>query len=493
MNVFESFRAVRWIRTLNLVLQAVLVVTLFGGLNYIAKNHPHRFDLTRQRKFSLSPETLSYIKNLQRPVHIVMAVGDDGENPEAKGLLDEFVYATEDRPAGRITKETVDLYQQRKRSEELGVEASNILVLVSGDKRRVLPLNEFYAFKDGKAVAFRGEQVLTAAILDVSEPAQKRIYFVVGHGEFRVSDTDPTRGLSAVRDNLKLRNFNVDEIDLTAARAIPDDAALLIAVAPQGRFSRAEQEMLRTYLSARAGRLMLFIGPRANIGALGLDELLLDWGILVYDDEIYDTGAENIAENGDLILYAFNEKHPITKMLLDHRQNLRLGRARTVIPDPGRALGAGLDTEALAATSPTAWGERDFRPGVPPKYDPGVDTRPIKGMRPEDRLGVIVASERLGVRGNLPFSVRGGKMVVFGTNDMIANARFEPGNFMVFLNAVNWAVDRDPQLNVPPRPLERFQISLSAADFSRLRYALLLVLPGGALLLGLLVYWTRRT
>jgi hypothetical protein len=47
-------------------------------------------------------------------------------------------------------------------------------------------------------------------------------------------------------------------------------------------------------------------------------------------------------------------------------------------------------------------------------------------------------------------------------------------------------------LNIPPRPIERFEISLSAAEFDRLRYALLLVLPGAAILLGALVYWTRR-
>lgn len=84
-------------------------------------------------------------------------------------------------------------------------------------------------------------------------------------------------------------------------------------------------------------------------------------------------------------------------------------------------------------------------------------------------------------------------MVVFGTGDMISNARFEiAGNRAVFLNAVNWTVDRDLQLSIPPRPIERFQLSISAAEFSKLRYALLLILPGAALLLGMLVYWTRR-
>jgi ABC-type uncharacterized transport system involved in gliding motility auxiliary subunit len=313
---------------------------------------------------------------------------------------------------------------------------------------------------------------------------------VVGHSELRVTDTDQLRGLSAVRDNLKLRHFDVDEIDLTATRKIPDDAAVLVNVAPQGKFSAAEQAMLRSYLSTNAGRMICFLQPGASTTALGLDELLLDWGILVHDDLILDTNQEGVAENGDLLVRAF-QQHPITKFLFERGGHLRMGLTRTVMPDPGRSLGSGLNVTTLAATYPTAWGERDYRRPQQQKYDPG-DTRPIPGMEPAERLGMIVASERVGVRDNLPFSVRGGKVVVFGTGDLIANSRLDPTSFTFFLNTVNWAVDRDRMLNIPPRPVERFEISLSAAEFSRLRYALLLVLPGGAIALGLLVYWTRR-
>ena len=63
---------------------------------------------------------------------------------------------------------------------------------------------------------------------------------------------------------------------------------------------------------------------------------------------------------------------------------------------------------------------------------------------------------------------------------------------MIALNAVNWTVDRDLQLSIPPRPVERFELALSTADFARLRLAVLVGLPGAAMLLGLLVYWTRR-
>lgn len=492
MLTLDSFRAARWLRTFNLVLQAILFLTFFGGLNYVARNRPWRFDLTQQRKFSLSPETLSYIRNLPRPVHVVVTLAEDNDNPEVHGLLDEYAYATAGNPGGKITTEFLDVYRNRRRAEELGVDQADIVTLVAGDKRRVVLINDLYSMKNKQREAFQGEQVLTAALLDVSSPGRQKIYFLVGHSELRPEDADATRGLSALRDQLKLRNFDVDAVDLSVLRKVPPDASLLVAVSPRNRYTAAEQEMLRQYLGASAGRVMLFLAPGLSTTALGLDSLLFDWGVLVQDDIICDTGPENMTDNQDMLIWAFLP-HPITKTLIEYGAHLRIGLARTVMPDPGRALGSGLNTMTIAATSKTAWGERDFRPGVPAKYDPGIDTRPLPGFDPPDRLGVIVASERLGVRDNLPFSVPGGKLAVFGTGDLVSNARIDNSSLAVFLNAVNWSVDRDHQLNIPPRPIERLQLALSSSEFMKLRYSLLLGLPGATLLLGLLVYWTRRS
>ncbi|HVS54482.1 MAG TPA: GldG family protein [Opitutaceae bacterium] len=487
----ESFRTVRWLRTLNLVLQAVLFLTLFGGLNYLASKHAWRFDLTRQRKFSLSPETLSYVRDLRRPVHIVVSLSEENDSPEVRGLVDEYVAATADLP-GRITKEILDVYQNRRRAEELGLDQPDVLVLIAGQNRQAIPVNELYEIKNQQRVAFRGEQALTSAILDVSSEARQKIYFLVGHGELRPEDTDANRGLSTLRVQLEVRNFTVEAIDLAVTHRVPADASLLVAAGPQSRYTPAEQELLRQYLNTKAGRFLLFLNPRISASSLGLENLLLDdWGILVNDDVICDTGAENITENGDLFIWAFLP-HPITNALINYKMKLRLGDTRSVMPDPGRSLGNGLNTVTVAATSTTAWGERDYtRP--PFVFNRGIDTAPLRGMDPPDRLGVIVASERVRVRADLPFSVPGGRVVVFGNADFIANGRIENSSLLVALNAVNWSVDRDRQLSVPARPIERFHLSLSAGEFQRLRYALLLAVPGSTLLLGLLVYWTRRT
>lgn len=495
----HSFRTARWVRTLNLVLQAVLFLTLFGGLNYLARNHAWgRFDLTEQRRYSLSPETVSYLQNLERPVRIVVTLTGDSDEPDIaqafrdmRGLLREYVYASEGDSKHRITVDYLDVYQRRREADQLGITEANRIVLLCGDKRRVVTLAEIYRVENGeKKVAFQGEQAITSALLDVSEPEPKKIYFLAGHGELSPDDVDPTRGLSLLREMLRQRNFAIDSLNLAYLRRIPDDASLIVAAYPQGRFQPFEQELLREYLAANAGRLILLLAPRHPHG---LEDLLLDWGILVDDDEIHDTDPQNMTEERELLLLA-RAPHPVTQTLIDYRLFPRVGPARSVRPDPGRSLGSGLTVTVLAATSTTAWGEVSYSRQTIPEFNPGVDIRPLPGMEPKDRLGVVVASERVSVRDNLPFSVRGGRVVVFGTGDLVANNRIaDVANQNIFLGAVNWTVDRDTQFNIPARPIERFQLSLSAGELSRLRYTLLLALPAAAALLGLLVYWTRRS
>jgi len=496
MPTFDSFRAARWLRTLNLVLQAVLFLTFFLGLNYLARNHAQawRFDLTRHRRYSLSPETLSYVQHLLQPVSITVTVTDDNDNPEVRGLLKEYETATEGRPAGRISVQYLDPYQDRRKAEELGVEIAGVVLLQCGDRRRALPVGELYQMKAKQREAFIGERAITSALLEVSDPDPKRIYFLGGHGELRPDDVDRARGLSLIAGELRIRNFKVDPLDLSVARKIPANASLLVVVAPQSRFTPAEQELLRQHLAANAGRLILFLAPGISIVSLGLDDLLLDWGVLADDDRVCDTGADNVTDDGDLIIAAFDGVHPITQTLINSGYTLHFGDTRSVRPDPGRSLGNSLSTVTLAATSKTAWGEVGNRLGqIPRSGNPG-NIHPIPGIEPRDRLGVAVASERVAVGNNLPLSVRGGRLVVIGSGDPLANGRVTlAGNQLLFLNAVNWAVERDRQLNVPARPIERFQLSLSASELLRLRYALFFVLPGAAALLGLIVYWTRRS
>lgn len=489
MNLADSFRAARWIRFINLLLQALLFLALFAGLNYLALHHAWRFDVTANRRHSLSPETKAYLDRVERDVAVTVTLTESVDSEEIaqayrdiSALLREYSYATSAKSKGRLSVRFVDVYQNRREAEALGVaDQPNIVQLSSDGHTRRLMLDDLYLIKKKiSREAFKGEAAITAALLDVSSAVKKKIYFLGGHGEMSPDSVDGARGLSQLRDQLRQRNFDLGGLDLGLSRQIPDDAALLIVASPQGRFQPHEEEMLRNYLTTRAGRVILLVDPMRQFG---LENLLFDWGVLVYDNVIYDTDSQSISDNGELLLRHFLP-HPITQVLIDNNLYLLVGPTRVVNEDIGRSTDDGLSVKKLIASSPTAWGESSYRLRIRPEFTPGQDLR--------GRLGVLVISERL-KPANLPLSVLGGRLAVFGTADLVTNNRIiNGGNFPLFLNTVSWAVDRDTQLNIPARPIERFQLSLSQEELVRLRLGLFLIVPGVVALLGVFVYWTRR-
>lgn len=493
MHHADSFRAARWVRLINLLLQAILFLTLIGGLNYIALNHAWRFDLTRSRQHSLSAETKSYLERLERDVKVTVTVTDDSENDQLShayhditGLLREYTYASSSSGKGKVTVRELNIYQSRREAEELGIDQANVVVVACGDHRRVMPLSEFYRVnvKQGRKESFNGEAALTAAILDVSSPDKKKIYFLAGHGEMRPDDVERVRGLSQLRDELRQRNFDLAGLDLSLNRKIPDDAALLIIASPQTRFLPVEEELLRNFLQTRAGRVILMVDPGVRHG---LENLLFDWGIIVYDNLIFDPDPRSLTENGDLRLWTFipDPNSHITDNLINNNMPVVVGLTRSVSEDLSLSADDGLSVKKLIVTSEKAWGETSYRLNIPAQYTPGQD---LKG-----HLGVVAISERMKPANNLPLSVRGGRLVVMGTSDLVTNNRiFTQGNLNLFLATVNWTTDHDIQLNIPARTIQLFQLTLSQEELTRLRLGLLLVVPGVVALLGLVVYWTRR-
>jgi ABC-type uncharacterized transport system len=489
MANYDSFRAARWIRFINLILQAALFLSLFAGLNYIALNHAWRFDLTANRRHSLSAETRAYLTELERDVRIIVTIADDADDAELEqarrditALLREYTYHTRNSTKGRIAVRELDIYQHRREAEALGLEQPNQVILLSDRHRRVLTLGDFYTTRDLQREGFHGEATLTAALLDVSSAEKKKIYFLSGHGEMRPDDVDRRRGLSDLRDELRQRNYEVAGLDLSLTRKIPDDAALVVIASPQGPVKPFEELLLRDYLTTRAGRLIVLLDPGV---AHGLENLTFDWGVIVYDNVIIDLDPRSLTENNDPRLWNFTRDPAsgITDNLINNGMVAIVGPARVVSDDLGRSLDDGLSVKRLIATSPEAWGETSYRLKSF-EYTPGQD---LKG-----ELGIMVISERL-KPANLPLSVRGGRLAVLGTADLVSNDRIiSIGNLNLFLATVNWAVERDNSLNIPARPIDRFQLALSAEELVRLRLGLLLGLPGLLAALGLVVYWTRR-
>ena len=88
---------------------------------------------------------------------------------------------------------------------------------------------------------------------------------------------------------------------------------------------------------------------------------------------------------------------------------------------------------------------------------------------------------------------KSGRLVVFGDSDFAANAQLSSvGNPTLLLNTINWLVERENLLAIPPRKAEQIQLNLSRSQLSSVYLLVLLVLPLASMAVGVGVYLRRR-
>ena len=82
---------------------------------------------------------------------------------------------------------------------------------------------------------------------------------------------------------------------------------------------------------------------------------------------------------------------------------------------------------------------------------------------------------------------------LFGGGDFVTNNRItKASNFTLLLNTVNWALDSGTRLDIPPRPIEQLELTMSQRQLWVARVSILFGPALGVALLGFVVYLVRR-
>ncbi|MGC6455412.1 MAG: GldG family protein [Coraliomargaritaceae bacterium] len=484
-----EFGFARRARAANLVIQVVLFLSLLFGLNYLASRHFTRIDLSRTGTYTLSAESKAYIRTLEKPVNILVTIPDESGIPELqqihndlRKLLRQYEAEGDANAKSAINVEFIDIYKQRKRAEEIArrynITGENVILVSCGERTREIRQAQLYESDGENITGFCGERVFTSAIIELVAEKAEKLYFIVGHGEMRLNDVDPILGLSQLENFLQERNMEVAELDLSLAPTVPEDADLLFLASPQGQLMPEEVEKLRRYLSERNGRLIVFLNPGRRHG---MDDLFYDWGVLAEDLAVFDTSDDFRASGGDLIIRRF-APHPITQMLLDYKITGLFGLPRPVRADPAALNVDGLKVEQIIGTSSQSWAERDFRSQTQATFDLQRD---IPGP-----ISIATVSTRSS-GSDFGINIQGGRLIVFGNADFIANNRLQIyGNQSLLINSVYWALNRNSLLNIPTRPLQKYQLIMSEREI-RILLLYFAALPVLAALAGIIIHLIR--
>lgn len=491
MPWIQTFQAQNRIKRIYRLAQIFLSILFIIMLNYLAMNFYERFDLTQQHQYSLSPESRAYLRELDQPVHFIITIPENSPREEDRillryvdNLLREYHYHSRREDGPLVTVEKVDIFKNHRRAEELqrqfGLTQANTIIVKSAQRHRFLRPEDILSFQQDKPISFKGERAFTSAILEIVQDSAAKIYFLTGHGEMSPNDVTPQRGLSELAKELQARNVRTANLDLSKVPEVPDDASLLILADPQGPILASEQQKLRSYLNENAGRLVVWMGPGRNHG---ITELLRDWGIRADDMMILEQGSDYVESTGKILIRQFAE-HPVTQSLIQNQTFLISGLTRPILTDPAAPYDDRRQVTALMASSNQSWARKTdlLNQGVP-RFD---SNRDLRGPVP-----IAVAAERRSAS-QLGIHIPGGRVLVYGSRDLFSNQHLSSlGNQQLFFNSLNWILDREQLLAIPPRNIETYQLTASRSELRRI--AIWFASPAaGVALLGLVVFWIRK-
>jgi ABC-type uncharacterized transport system involved in gliding motility auxiliary subunit len=447
-------------------LRVLLAVPALVGIFFLGQasldRRAIRLDLTPERRYSLSDHARKILDGLPADVRILAFLrAQDPRNPAIGDLLR--------RVAGRsrrIRVDVVDVNRSPALARQYGVDSYGALVVESDGRRRV--------FSNPR------EEVLMAALLQVTRQQRKVVGVVVGHGEGDFDDNDRHRGFSTARVLLEQEYYDVRPVSLLGDEVPPETSVLVIA-GPQKPFLGEELAALDRYLQ-RPGHALVMLDP---LRAPELSAFLRRYGVDLGPDIVVDPAARLYGGEALTMRVGINRgAHPLLAPL-DAPPLFSLTRTVSAVPE-GEA--AGTVSVPLLRTSRESWATTDTAV---------LRTGTGRFVRGRDRTGPLTVGLEVAFRTLTPPGIDPGqgRIVVYGNAEFANNFFIEfLGNKDLLLNTVAWLA-REPEA-IASRPrrqqLGLQQFYVSAAQGEAAFWGTAVVQPAIFAVIGLVLAARRR-
>ena len=483
--------------TLSGAVAVVLAVALTVMVNWLGSRHYAAADWTSSKVYSVSEKTRNILADLDQGIRVVVFMTPASPMFDQVSELLKRYQAASDKIKVEYIDPDKEPLKTKQLAEQFGISIADTVVFAVGDRTKYVTSDQMADYdyagmqygQPPSLRAFKGEEQFTSAILSLVAPDVPKVYFVTGHGEASLtSGGGPTeRSLAILQESLKRENIETEDTTLLGGSA-PDDADLLVNAGPTRAFTEAEVQALDDYLDA-GGRLLVCLDPLIEPGgtmrSTRLEPFLAGRGVEVGDDLVVDPSRRLPFYDLSAVYLTDFPSHPVTQGLEGIAVLFTVTRSVTPSDDG--------DGVRLAETSAEGWGESNLNQllaGQPVAKDEADTPGPVAvavalegpGAAPETEASDEAAGE-----------TEGSRLLVFGDSDFLTDFEISnAGNLTLALNAVNWLVVREQALGIAPREVERVSLFLSQQQLRTILLITLLVMPGTAIVLGILVWRKRR-
>src|SRR4029450_1767044 len=188
----RSGKKIRRVRIgFNVLAQIVLVLFLAAMVNSIAFKQHARWDFSRDQKYALSDKTKRFLDTLKGKMRITVFFPPNTPiTTDVQNLLTEYQYAGK----GKVDIEHIDPERNLSRAKELfdkyKVVTDEPLLIVDYERRNktvkacavsALDQSGMALGESPRVAAFKGEQAITSAMIDLVEGKKNTLGYVLGH------------------------------------------------------------------------------------------------------------------------------------------------------------------------------------------------------------------------------------------------------------------------------------------------------------------------
>lgn len=453
-------RTGRFLASSALTLLAVLGVLV--ALNVLAFRKNQRWDLTRERIFSLAPQTVQTLAGLKEKAHALALVPP---THASYGELEELFRRYREAAPETFDYAFVDPRREPSLAARYQLKEGQTLVLVSRGEGDAAPHT---------ALPVPSEQELTNALIQLSATGALKVYFLEGHGEWSL-DT-PGDGLVELRRQLLREGYRPEPLNLLGRKEVPRDAGLLVIAGAKQDYTAPEVAALREYLG-EGGRLLYFTDANTEDG-LGL--LLADYGVQV--DAGVAADPQFNSGNPFVLVSNFYGKHAITRPLQERGFNVQLPTARSFTLVREGFLLPGVTVEPVLLSSPYAWVEST----------PLEDATPSSGEKMGQLTLVAAASRDTRAAEHKRFDEA--RLVAIGESELLLDPNWGyEANRNLVMNALGWASHQVEKITLRPPDRETSTLELTEDQMRALRFVSTDLLPLSLLGVGLAVWLSRRS
>ncbi len=348
---FEIIKNKWLIKGTTTLLLVAIIIACYTLINYgVSKLKIEDIDCTEKKLYSLSDETKTKMKDLEKDVTIQLI------NMSSSNYLIEYAnkYPTVSK---KINIEEIDDLSSRVdlQTKYNISESDGLIVVKSGEKEKTLKLSDLYTYdySSGEQID-KTEEALTNAIIEVTIDQKPHIYVLSGKAYYNTE-----QALSSIVTKLKEESNDVDYLDILTKGEVPSDCNCLVITTLGQDLSELERDKILDYINNGGKILVLTSQNMLEVDTPNFDKILEQYGITLGYGSVFEQDSGKMLSGAPNMIISDVSASFMSKLDMQIKMCL-INAGKIQFADDNKLKELGVTYETVASTSDKSFVRSDF-------------------------------------------------------------------------------------------------------------------------------------